>query len=94
LFIATGDEGTDGKITAATLEWDHIPAGYNADYVPVMTTTITNNIVNVELTSAHAADNETGDLGEFQVSAAEGSAVSVSLGAGSNIVIGMTWGTF
>jgi hypothetical protein len=59
-----------------------------------MTTTITNNIVNVELTSAHAADNETGDLGEFQVSAAEGSAVSVSLGAGSNIVIGMTWGTF
>lgn len=94
LFIATGYEGTDGKITAATLEWDHIPAGYNADYVPVMTTTITNNIVNVELTSAHAADNETGDLGEFQVSAAEGSAVSVSLGAGSNIVIGMTWGTF
>lgn len=95
LFIATGTEGTDGKITAATLEWDHIPAGYNADYVPVMTTMIDeNSVVNVELTSAHAAANETGDLGAFQVSAAAGSAVSVSLGAGSNVVIGMTWGTF
>lgn len=95
LFIATGTEGTDGKITAATLKWDHIPAGYNADYVPVMTTMIDeNSVVNVELTSAHAAANETGDLGAFQVSAAAGSAVSVSLGAGSNVVIGMTWGTF
>jgi hypothetical protein len=53
-----------------------------------------NSVVNIELTSAHAAANETGDLGAFQVSAAAGSAVSVSLGAGSNVVIGMTWGTF
>lgn len=94
LFIATGTEGTDGKITAATLKWDHIPAGYNADYVPTMSTSITNGVANVQLTSAHAASNEKGDLGNFQISGATGSAVSISVAAGNNIAIGMTWGTF
>lgn len=94
LFIATGTEGTDGKITAATLKWDHVPAGYNADYVPTMSTSISNGVANVQLTSAHAATNEKGDLGAFQVSAAAGSAVSISIAAGNNIAIGMTWGTF
>ncbi len=94
LFIATGTEGTDGKITAASLKWDHVPAGYNADYVPTMSTSISDGVANVQLTSAHAATNEKGDLGAFQVSAAAGSAVSISIAAGNNIAIGMTWGTF
>ena len=71
-----------------------MPAGYNADYVPTMSTSISNGVANVQLTSAHAATNEKGDLGAFQVSAAAGSAVSISIAAGNNIAIGMTWGTF
>lgn len=91
LFIATGTE-VDGKLTSIT--WDHVPAGYNADYVPTMSTSVTNGVAKIELTSAHAADNEKGDLGSFQVSAAANSAVTVSVAEGNNIAIGMTWGTF
>ena len=92
LFIATGDEGDDGNIT--NLKWDHVPAGYNADYVPTMSTSVSNGVAKIELTSAHAATNEKGDLGSFQVSAAANSAVTVSVAEGNNIAIGMTWGTF
>lgn len=31
LFIATGTEGADGYITAATLKWDYVPAGDDVD---------------------------------------------------------------
>lgn len=92
LFIATGDEGDNGNIT--NLKWDHVPAGYNADYVPTMSTSVSNGVAKIELTSAHAATNEKGDLGSFQVSAAANSAVTVSVAEGNNIAIGMTWGTF
>lgn len=93
LFIATGEEdATTGNITSIT--WDHIPAGYNADYVPTMSTSVSNGVAKIELTSAHAATNEKGDLGSFQVSAAANSAVTVSVAEGNNIAIGMTWGTF
>lgn len=92
LFIATGDEGTDGNIT--NLKWDHVPAGYNADYVPTMASAVDSGVATVKLTSAHAAEGETGDLGSFQISAAEGSAVTIAAAAGNNIAIGMTWGTF
>lgn len=93
IFIATGIE-TSGVITASTLKWDHVPAGYHADYVPEMTTTETNGVAEISLTSAHAATGVTGDLGKFQISGATGSAVTVDIASGNNIAIGMTWGTF
>jgi hypothetical protein len=95
LLIATGTE-TDGVI-GADLKWDHVPSGYHADYTPTMDTAITTRddvtTAQVKLTSAHAADGVTGDLGTFQLSGAAGSAVTIS-GAGNSIAIGMTWGTF
>lgn len=95
LLIASGTEA-EGVITAETLTWDHVPSGYVANYNPELSTESTvANVVNVNLTSAHAADNDTGDLGSFSVSAATGSAVTVNVDSETNnIAIGMTWGTF
>ena len=96
LLIATGTE-TDGIITS-NLAWDHIPSGYHADYVPELAADfevrngVTSAIVN--LTSAHAADNVTGDLGKFTVAQADGSAITIAKGVNNEITIGMTWGTF
>lgn len=94
LLIAGGTEGTDGKITVDTLTWDHVPSGYVANYNPELAAAMTNNVANVTLTSAHASQGVTGDLGSFQISGAANSNVSVSIVEGKNIAIGMTWGTF
>lgn len=94
LLIAGGTEGTDGVITADTLTWDHVPSGYVADYNPELDATASEGVASIALTSAHAEDGVTGDLGSFQISGATGSNVSVSIAEGNNIAIGMTWGTF
>jgi hypothetical protein len=93
ILIATGaEDATTGFIT--NIEWDHVPAGYNADYVPVMSVASeAENAVDIKLTSAHAADGETGDLGSIQFAGAEDSAVSVAL-TDNKVTIGLTWGTF
>ena len=94
LLIASGTE-ENGVITAATLAWDHVPSGYVANYNPTLSTvTSATNVVDVNLTSAHAAEGTSGDLGDFQISADAGSAVTVRVSEGNNIAIGMTWGTF
>jgi hypothetical protein len=96
LLIATGTE-TDGVITS-NLAWDHIPSGYHADYVPEMSTAFESRdgVVSavVNLTSAHAATDVTGDLGKFTVTGATGSAITIANGGNNAISIGMTWGTF
>ena len=96
LLIATGTE-TNGIITA-DLAWDHIPSGYHADYVPELSTgfEIAGGVTTatVQLTSAHAAEGTTGDLGAFSLTSAEGSAVTIAKGVNNEIAIGMTWGTF
>lgn len=95
LLIATGTEANG--VIGADLKWDHVPSGYHADYTPTMETSVVTRdevtTAQVKLTSAHAADGVTGDLGNFQISGAAGSAVTIS-GAGNSIAIGMTWGTF
>jgi hypothetical protein len=93
ILIATGaEDATTGFITS--IEWEHVPAGYNADYVPVMSVASeAENTVNIKLTSAHAADGETGDLGSIQLAGAEDSAISVTL-ADNKVTIGLTWGEF
>lgn len=94
LLIASGTE-ENGVITAATLAWDHVPSGYVANYNPTLSAvTSATNVVDVNLTSAHAAEGTSGDLGDFQISADTGSAVTVRVSEGNNIAIGMTWGTF
>ena len=94
LLIASGTE-ENGVITTATLTWDHVPSGYVANYNPTLSTvTSATNVVDVNLTSAHAAEGTSGDLGDFQISADTGSAVTVRVSEGNNIAIGMTWGTF
>lgn len=94
LLIASGDEA-EGVITE-NLVWNHVPSGYVADYNPKMKLVhvAKSNTVDVNLTSAHAESETAGDLGDFQISGAEGSAVTVSVASGNNIAIGMTWGTF
>jgi hypothetical protein len=65
LLIASGTE-IDGIISADTLRWDHVPSGYVANYNPKLSTAApTTNVVDINLTSAHAADGITGDLGDF-----------------------------
>lgn len=94
LLIASGTE-ENGVITSATLAWDHVPSGYVANYNPTLSAvTSATNVVDVNLTSAHAAEGTSGDLGDFQISADAGSAVTVRVAEGNNIAIGMTWGTF
>lgn len=88
LLIATGTE-TNGVITS-NLKWDHVPSGYHADYVPEMTTDFTSgNTADIQLTSAHGTD-----LGNFQITGATGSNITISNPNGNVIAIGMTWGTF
>ena len=88
LLIATGTE-TNGVITS-NLKWDHVPSGYHAEYVPEMTTNFTSsNTAAVQLTSAHGTD-----LGNFQITGASGSNITIDNPNGNVIAIGMTWGTF
>lgn len=94
LFIATGTEGEDGFITEATLKWDHIPSGYNADYVPELGMSWSSSGAEIQLTSAHAASNEKGDLGAFQLVADANSAIKLSNPSGSVISIGIEWESF
>lgn len=94
LFIATGTEGEDGFITEATLKWDHIPSGYNADYVPELGMSWSSSGAEIQLTSAHAASNEKGDLGAFQLVADANSAIKLSNPSGSVISISIEWESF
>ena len=94
LFIATGTEDDDGFITEATLKWDHIPSGYNADYVPELGMSWSGSGAEIQLTSAHAASNEKGDLGAFQLVADANSAIKLSNPSGSVISIGIEWESF
>ena len=95
LLIANGDESEEtGYLTSIT--WDHVDSGYVAEYVPEMSISngaADDNIVSVELTSAHAASGVTGDLGAFTLQSAADSAVTISA-KDSAISIGMAWGTF
>lgn len=100
LLIATGTENEETGVLD-TVVWDHVPSGYRADYVPALAIdngVADDNIVVVNLTSAHAAAGEAGDLGNITISAAANSAVTISAintadKAGS-IAIGMAWGSF
>lgn len=96
LLIAKGTEDpSTGKITEATLAWDHIPSGYVADYNPELeiSANSTNNVATVNLTSAHADAQSSGDLGAFSIAGAANSSIGVSVD-NNTVVIGMTWGTF
>lgn len=94
ILIATGDEdATTGFITSVV--WDHIPAGYNADYVPLMAVAEgTDNSVVINLTSAHAATDEVGDLGAIEFITEENSALNIALTEDNKVKIGLAWGTF
>ena len=88
LLIADGTE-TNGILT--TVEWEHVPSGYTADYNPelqVATPEGSTNSANINLISGVETS-----LGSVTLSAAENSAVTVAA-SGTNIAIGMAWGTF
>lgn len=94
LLVATGTEDNAGNIISDTLKWDHIPSGYYADYVPELNMVQSNNPnqVEISLTSSHAAENVTGDLGNFYISS---NSESINIQANSNnVLIGMVWGQF
>jgi hypothetical protein len=91
MLIAKGNKDEEtGFITNPI--WEHIPSGYNADYIPFMTVS-GENIAEIKLTSAHATDEEMGDLGLVQLAGAENSNVAVSV-SDNKIAIGLKWGTF
>lgn len=100
LLIATGNE-VDGVIPADNIVWEHIPSGYRADYVPKYTLTDggdADKSVTLNLTSAHAASNVSGDLGKVTFSVAQDSAITLTStntaeGVGS-ISIGLAWESF
>lgn len=90
LLIASGTE-VDGKITGE-VTWLHVPSGYTADYNPELSVADGgNNSATVSLTSGAASG--TGDLGNVVFEAAADSCVTVSSN-GTNVVVGMAWGTF
>ena len=99
LLIATGTEDSvSGYIDPDTLIWTHISSGYHADYVPELSANQTEdsdgNVLGAEirLTSAHAAENETGDLGTISITSNN---ESLTVKADSNAIkIGMVWGSF
>lgn len=95
LLIARGTE-ENGIITSATLDWDHVPSGYVANYNPELEleSNSTNNVATVRLTSAHADEQSSGDLGAFNIAGATNSAISVTVDENNTVAIGMTWGTF
>lgn len=98
LLIASGTEGEDGSLTSVT--WKHVPSGYVADYNPKMDlVNAGDNLAKITLTSgANKTDSDDtndydGDLGNVIIKSATDSAVTVAV-TGSEIAIGMAWGTF
>ena len=98
LLIASGTEGEDGSLTSVT--WKHVPSGYVADYNPKMDlVNAGDNLAKITLTSgANKTDSDDtndydGDLGNVIIKSAADSAVTVAV-TGSEIAIGMAWGTF
>jgi hypothetical protein len=88
-------EDSNGYLPSNGIAWDHVPSGYVADYNPKMTVAGSTNSADINLTSAHSATTGSGDLGDFQISGAANSAITISVASGSNnVTIGMTWGTF
>lgn len=100
LLIATGKE-VDGVIPTDNIVWEHVPSGYRADYVPKYTLTDGSDAdksVTLNLTSAHAASDVSGDLGKVTFSVAQDSAITLTStntadGVGS-ISIGLAWESF
>lgn len=111
LLIAVGTEdtvqtsGTYGKITS-NLKWDHIPAGYVADYNPKFTLAgadssgaggvDSNNEVTLHLTSAAASAD--GDLGKIAFKTSGDSAIRISAtntaSSSATLTLSLAWGTF
>jgi hypothetical protein len=88
-------EDSNGYLPSNGIAWDHVPSGYVADYNPKMTVAGSTNSADINLTSAHSTTTGSGDLGDFQISGAANSAITISVASGSNnVTIGMTWGTF
>lgn len=105
LLIAQGTE-VDGILQ--DIQWTHVPSGYRADYVPAFSLTNAadsnsdgaddDHKVTLNLTSAHAATGEVGDLGAIDFKVDENSALTIAAvntaAKKAELTIGLAWGTF
>ena len=89
MVIAKGTEGSDGNITAATLEWTYVPAGNDSLDDVTYTATVDTNANSIKLANA----NGTGIAKTVLVAGTDmaiSSAVSTDIGANANSTLTST----